>query len=80
MDKLRSAQQLEQLQARYIGTGNADTSKHEWICNIHRDSYASYIGHPALLEYFAIAQGIPQQQAKTQFIERMIQPIRDDGK
>lgn len=26
-DKLRATQQLEQLQARYIGTGHADTTK-----------------------------------------------------
>jgi hypothetical protein len=26
-DKLRATQQLEQLQARYVGTGHADTTK-----------------------------------------------------
>jgi splicing factor 3B subunit 5 len=26
-DKLRTTQQLEQLQARYVGTGHADTTK-----------------------------------------------------
>jgi splicing factor 3B subunit 5 len=40
-DKLRAQQQLEALQARYIGTGHADTTKFEWSSNIQRDSYAS---------------------------------------
>ncbi|KAL1995596.1 hypothetical protein VTN49DRAFT_1783 [Thermomyces lanuginosus] len=45
-DKLRTLQNLEALQARYVGTGHADTTKYEWTSNIVRDSYASYIGHP----------------------------------
>jgi splicing factor 3B subunit 5 len=43
-------------QAKYVGTGHADTNRFEWAVNIHRDSYASYIGHPPLLAYFAIAE------------------------
>ncbi|KAK3641403.1 hypothetical protein LTR56_006913 [Elasticomyces elasticus] len=37
-DKLRTQQQLEALQNKYIGTGHADTTKHEWTSNIARDS------------------------------------------
>lgn len=72
MDKLRSAQQLEQLEQKYIGTGHADTTKEEWTKNIQRDSCSSYIGHPAMLEYYSVALGIPQQKVKTLFLERMI--------
>ncbi|KAF4759828.1 hypothetical protein HAV15_005797 [Penicillium sp. str.  len=46
-DKLRTIQNLEALQARYIGTGHADTTKYEWTSNILRDSYSSYVGHPS---------------------------------
>ncbi|KAK5193778.1 hypothetical protein LTR99_005993 [Exophiala xenobiotica] len=53
-DKLRTLQQLESLQAKYVGTGHADTSTYEWKNNIVRDSYASYIGHPPLLAYMAL--------------------------
>ncbi|KAK9457821.1 splicing factor 3B, subunit 5 [Dipodascopsis uninucleata] len=73
-DKLRAQQQLEQLQARYIGIGHPDTAKHEWLTNVRRDSYASYIGHPPMLEHFAVALNEPQARIKTQFIERMVQP------
>ncbi|KAF2101299.1 splicing factor 3B subunit 10 SF3b10, partial [Rhizodiscina lignyota] len=74
-DKLRAQQQLEQLQARHVGTGHADTTKFEWTSNIARDSYASYIGHPPLLQYMAIALGEPKEKARAMMIERMIQPV-----
>lgn len=28
----------------------------DWAVNIHRDSYASYIGHSNMLAYFAVAE------------------------
>ncbi|MCJ1398203.1 hypothetical protein MMC11_001400 [Xylographa trunciseda] len=74
-DKLRTQQQLEQLQARYVGTGHADTTKFEWTSNIHRDSYASYVGHPPLLEYMAIGMGEPKEKVRAMMIEKMIQPV-----
>ena len=66
---MRAQQQLEQLQARYIGTGHADTTKFEWTSNMHRDSYASYIGHPPLLEYMAIGMGEAREKVRAQLIE-----------
>jgi splicing factor 3B subunit 5 len=68
-DKLRTQQQLEQLQARYIGTGHADTTKFEWTSNIARDSYASYVGHPQLLQYMAIGMGERKEKVRLQMIE-----------
>lgn len=49
--------QLEHLQSKYVGTGHADTSKWEWMVNQHRDSNASFIGHPSMLSYFAAVEG-----------------------
>ncbi|KAF2199528.1 splicing factor 3B, subunit 5 [Delitschia confertaspora ATCC 74209] len=74
-DKLRAQQQLEALQARYVGTGHADTTKFEWTSNIARDSYASYIGHPALLQYMSIGLGQPREKLRAQMIDKMIQPV-----
>ncbi|KAL9603281.1 MAG: hypothetical protein Q9219_001303 [cf. Caloplaca sp. 3 TL-2023] len=68
-DKLRTQQQLEQLQARYVGTGHADTTKFEWASNIHRDSLASYIGHPPLLSYMALGMGEPKEKVRAMFLE-----------
>ena len=44
------------LQAKYVGTGHADTTRFEWAVNMHRDSYSSYVGHPPLSAYFAVAE------------------------
>ena len=48
--------QLEHLQSKYIGTGHADTTKYEWATNQHRDTYASYMGHFDMMNYFSIAE------------------------
>jgi splicing factor 3B subunit 5 len=52
-----------------VGTGHADTTKFEWASNIHRDSYASYVGHPPLLEYMAIGMGEAKEKVRAQMIE-----------
>jgi len=36
---------------------------------VHRDTYASYIGHPPLLEYMSVATGEPMAKMRTAFIE-----------
>ena len=71
-DKLRTLQNLEALQARYVGTGHADTTKYEWMSNIVRDSYASYIGHPPLLSYMAVGMGEPKEKVRLAMIEKMV--------
>ncbi|EHY58785.1 hypothetical protein HRR83_007511 [Exophiala dermatitidis] len=71
-DKLRTLQQLESLQAKYVGTGHADTTPYEWKNNIVRDSYASYVGHPPLLAYMALGLGENKEIVRGQFIEKMI--------
>lgn len=74
-DKLRTLQQLEALQAKYVGTGHADTTRHEWTNNIVRDSYASYIGHPPLLQYMALGMGESKDIVRGQMIEKMVRGV-----
>jgi splicing factor 3B subunit 5 len=74
-DKLRAQQQLEALQARFIGIGSADTTKHEWTSNIARDSLSSYVGHPPLLQYMSIGMGQPREKTRVQLLERMVRPV-----
>jgi splicing factor 3B subunit 5 len=71
-DKLRTLQQLESLQAKYVGTGHADTTRYDWSNNIVRDSLASYVGHPPLLQYMALGMGESKEVARGQLIEKMI--------
>ncbi|KAF6222590.1 hypothetical protein HO133_000636 [Letharia lupina] len=74
-DKLRTQQQLEALQARYVGTGHADTTKYDWAANVHRDSCASYVGHPPLLAYLALGMGECRERARGLLLERMVRPV-----
>ncbi|CAG8664768.1 3719_t:CDS:2, partial [Paraglomus occultum] len=74
MDRFNLNSQLEHLQSKYVGTGHADTNKFEWLVNQHRDSYASYIGHHALISYFAVAQNESVARVKFEFVEKMLQP------
>lgn len=74
-DKLRAQQQLEAQQARYIGIGSADTNKFEWMSNMQRDSMASYIGHPPLLQYMSIGLGQSREVTRVQILERMVRPV-----
>ena len=55
-DRTQVHSQLEHLQAKYVGTGHADTTKFDWAVNQHRDSYALYVGMDSLSMYFAIAE------------------------
>ncbi|KAK4155171.1 splicing factor 3B subunit 5/RDS3 complex subunit 10 [Chaetomidium leptoderma] len=67
-DKLRNQQELERLQAKYIGTGHPDTTSWEWKTNIHRDTYSSIAGHPPLLSYLALAENEPVAKVRIQMI------------
>ncbi|CAB9506796.1 Splicing factor 3b subunit [Seminavis robusta] len=64
----------EQLKARYVGTGHADMSKHEFLTNQHRDTYASHIGHYDQLFYYSVAQNQAVGRVRLEFLEKMVQP------
>ncbi|WVN85418.1 uncharacterized protein L203_100564 [Cryptococcus depauperatus CBS 7841] len=66
--------QLEQLHARYTGTGHADTTKYEWLTHQHRDTIAAIVGHPALSAYLAVADGECIARERFEQMERMLQP------
>ncbi|SCZ97817.1 BZ3500_MvSof-1268-A1-R1_Chr7-3g09602 [Microbotryum saponariae] len=49
-------------------------SHSEWFSHQHRDTYASVVGHPPLLNYMAIADGEATARLKFELAERMLQP------
>lgn len=65
---------VEQLKARFIGTGSGDQSKYDFLTNQHRDTYASHVGHYDQLSYMAVAQNESIGRTRMQFLEKMIQP------
>ncbi|KAE8215330.1 hypothetical protein CF327_g1361 [Tilletia walkeri] len=66
--------QLEHLHARYTGTINADTTRHEWIVNQHRDTAATIIGQPSLQSYIALSEGQTKARLRFELAEKMLQP------
>lgn len=68
-DKLRTQQELERLQAKYIGTGHPDTTSWEWRTNIQRDTYSSIVGHRPLLSYVALAENEPSAKTRAKMIK-----------
>ncbi|XP_039255430.1 splicing factor 3B subunit 5-like [Styela clava] len=73
-DRYNIFSQMEHLQSKYVGTGHSDTTKWEWLTNQHRDSLASYIGHPDLLSHIAIAENETRARVRFNVLERMFQP------
>ena len=44
---------MDHLYAKQVGCGHGDTTKWEFMTNIHRDSLASHVGHYSRLSYMA---------------------------
>eukprot|EP00043_Microstomoeca_roanoka_P018578 m.200566 g.200566 ORF g.200566 m.200566 type:complete len:91 (+) comp16856_c6_seq1:128-400(+) len=66
--------QQEHLQSKYVGTGHADTAKHEWLTNQHRDTLASMMGHDPLLDYVAVVENQSRERTRFNLLNRMISP------
>ncbi|KAK3260412.1 hypothetical protein CYMTET_30632 [Cymbomonas tetramitiformis] len=73
-DRFNINSQLEHLQAKYVGTGHADLNRFEWAVNIHRDSYASYVGHHGMLSYFALAENESIGRVRYNLMQKMLLP------
>ncbi|RKP06415.1 splicing factor 3B subunit 5/RDS3 complex subunit 10, partial [Thamnocephalis sphaerospora] len=78
-DRINLNSQIEHLQSKHVGTGHADTSKYEWLTNQHRDTYASFIGHPNWTTYIAVAENesvarVPLQANMLDYRQKMLQP------
>lgn len=70
-------QQLEHLQARYAGTGHADTTRHEWATQQHRDSIAVYVADPSMLTMFSLVENVSLGRYRYELLERLYKPCGD---
>jgi len=73
-DRMNINSQLEHLQAKYVGTGHPDMHRFDWALNIHRDSYASFIGHHHLASFFATVQNESVGRVKYEMMQKMLLP------
>ena len=65
---------LSPLQSKVVGTGHADTTRFEWAVNMHRDTAASFLGHPHLASYLAVAEGESLGRIRYRLLSKMVAP------
>ena len=65
---------VEVLQAKHVGTGHSDITKHEWVTNQHRDTLASHVGSHDHLLFLAVGQNMSTGRVKADALEKMLQP------
>ncbi len=58
-----------------MGTGHSDMNRFDWAANIHRDNYASYLGHHNMLAYFAVAENESIGRVKYTRTQKMLLPF-----
>lgn len=75
-DKVRENNEYLRNKEKYIGVGNADTTRDEFFTNVHRDTLASIAQHDSLLQYNAVAMNEPKLFVKQSLIKKMVQPLR----
>jgi splicing factor 3B subunit 5 len=44
------------------------------MVNQHRDSIASYIGHPNMLAHFSVVENVSKERKRFELMQKMIQP------
>ncbi|KAK2960462.1 putative splicing factor 3B subunit 5 [Blattamonas nauphoetae] len=69
--------QGDYLQQKYSGTGNSDTTKHEWATDIHRDTSASIVGHEHMLHLIGFMENKSNERVRTELLDKMLQPCAD---
>ena len=65
----------EYLKARYVGTGNPDTTREEWITNVQRDTLASGVGHVDQLAFCALASNQSLERTRMEMLNKLVRPI-----
>ena len=74
-DRNNIENQLEILQAKYIGTGHSDITRWDWGNNMKRDTLNSHIQNPSRLNLFSICENLPQAVIKRRLLEKMVLPL-----
>ena len=59
---------------KYEGTGHPDISKHEFLSNVHRDTYASILGRQFYMNYIVACTDKSMEEVRLELLERMLMP------
>jgi len=66
--------QQEHLLSKYVGTGDADSRRHDVAVNHHRDTYAYIVSNADMLSYLAVASGESEERVRTEYLAQMREP------
>ena len=66
--------QMEHLHSKYPGCGHPDTTRWEWLTNQHRDTYASIMGRPDMVNLIAITENECKARVRFNLMQKMFQP------
>lgn len=75
-DKVRDTHQYLHQKAKYLGLGDADTSREQFLTNVLRDTLAAVAMHDSLLSYNSLATNTHRELLRQQTIKKMVQPLR----
>lgn len=67
----KETQMYNAMKNRYVGIGDADTKRKEFIGNMKRDTYASLIGHDSTLTHLSVALNKPKRIIHQEMIDKM---------
>lgn len=73
-DRYNIQSQLEHLQAKQVGTGHPDIRPHDFMVNVHRDTYCTYLGRSDMISYFGLVEGEAKCRIRFNFLKKTIQP------
>ena len=65
---------MDHLYAKQVGCGHPDTTRWQFLTNVHRDTLASHVGHHSRLAYTATAYNESTARTRIRLLERMVQP------
>lgn len=74
-DKVRESQQYLRQKAKYIGLGNADTTRDELAINMRRDTLASLAMHKDFLLYNSVATKTHPELYRQNLLKEMATPL-----
>ncbi len=75
MDKpTNQAKHVLNSDVKYEGTGHEDSTKHEFMSNIHRDTYSSILGRQFYMTYIGACTSRSQEEVRIELLERMLMP------
>ena len=63
-----------ELVLRNPGTGHADTTKHDWMTQLHRDGLAETLHHHDQLLHLSVAENVSVSRLRYSLFDKMVEP------